>query len=324
MSRYREQIAAALRAVTIRGDTRYAWLGRTSRPLPAAVLDALDASERRDYLVRSLGEELYASFYRHGRPVQARWGEPHPIAADPRLAGAMSEANTGGFGWESGWTAERVDDGEVVVVSSRLRARVPLGDCRGRMVPGAAVSVRVPTELPALSPGFFTVIGEATAEHTRARGDVRVYWNVGRAGAAPLVRALTSTLNVAGRPFRLKVADHPSGLERCDAAVLYLLADDFLELRATLREVAGEVRSGLGPQIPAFTLELAPGVGLAENAAAAESFGMRRCALLADAIVRAHEHGIAPLDAVAARFAEDGVLLDAPYLEPSLDGRHVL
>ena len=84
------------------------------------------------------------------------------------------------------------------------------------------------------------------------------------------------------------------------------------------------MRSGLGPQIPAFTLELAPGVGLAENAAAAESFGMRRCALLADAVVRAHEHAIAALDAVAARFAEDGVLLDAPYLEPSLDGRHVL
>ena len=36
VSRYREQVAAALEAVTIRGPTRYAWLGRASRPLPAS------------------------------------------------------------------------------------------------------------------------------------------------------------------------------------------------------------------------------------------------------------------------------------------------
>jgi hypothetical protein len=331
VSRYREQIAAALRAVTVRGDTRYRWLGRTSRPLPARLRDALDASERRDYLVRCLGEELYASFYCLGRPVEARWGEPQPISADPWLVGAMSRANSGGFGWETGWTAERVDGGEVVVTSALLRARVPSGECRalaGSVAPGAAVSVRVPTEQPALAPGFFTVIGEVTAERTPVRGDVRVYWNVGREGAAPLVRALTSRLNAGGRPFRLKVVDHPSGFGRCDAAVLYLFADVFVDVRESLREVASEMRSGLRPEVPAFTLQLAPGVGLSENDPAAESFGVRRCALLAEGIVRAHERGLAPgdaqLEAVAARFAEDGVLVDAPYLEPSLAGRHVL
>jgi hypothetical protein len=44
--------------------------------------------------------------------------------------------------------------------------------------------------------------------------------------------------------------------------------------------------------------------------------------------VRAHEEGLAALDdrvaAIAARFAEDGVDLDAPYRAPALAGRHVL
>ena len=83
----------------------------------------------------------------------------------------------------------------------------------------------------------------------------------------------------------------------------------------------------LRPEIPAFTLALAPGVGLAEDADG-ESFGIRRCSLLADAIVRAHEQGIAGLEArveaVAVRFAAAGVSIDAPYLESSLAGRHVL
>ena len=70
-----------------------------------------------------------------------------------------------------------------------------------------------------------------------------------------------------------------------------------------------------------------PGVGLAEDPDG-ESFGVRRCALLADGVVRAHEQRLVTtderVDAVAARFAEDGVAIDAPYLEPALKGRHVL
>jgi hypothetical protein len=49
---------------------------------------------------------------------------------------------------------------------------------------------------------------------------------------------------------------------------------------------------------------------------------------VAEAIVLAHERGLTRLDerleVVAARFAEAGVLIDAPYLEPSLAGRHAL
>ena len=154
-----------------------------------------------------------------------------------------------------------------------------------------------------------------------------MYWNVTRGGAPALVGALTSRLNRERVPFRLKVADHPFRLERCDAAVLYVDGDVFGAIRAGLGELARALTPHLRPEIPAFTLALAPGVGLAEDADG-ESFGIRRCALLADAIVRAHEQGIvgveARVEAVAARFAEDGVAIDAPYLEPSLDGRHVL
>ena len=38
------------------------------------------------YLVSCLREELYWSFYCHGRPVPARWGEPEPVSRGP-LAG---------------------------------------------------------------------------------------------------------------------------------------------------------------------------------------------------------------------------------------------
>jgi hypothetical protein len=302
VSRYRDQVAAALAAVQIIGPTQYAWLGRRSRRLSAALDLALDDAERRRHLVSCLREELYHSFYCHGRPVAARWGAPQPPFADPTLLDALSQANRGRGSWDSGWTVERVDSGEVVVADSRLRVRVGAADCR---VTDAAASVRLPKELPALSPGFWFAVSDAPA----GRSDVRVYWNVTYGGAPTLVEALTLRLNGDGLPFRLKVADHRSRFERCDAAVLYLDAEVFGCVRPTLREIAAAAR--LDPAVPSFTLELVPGVGLAEDDDG-ESFGARRCALLADAIVLG--------DDVAERFAADGVDIDAPYRA----GRHVL
>ncbi len=325
MSRYRDQIAAALAAVTIRSPARYAWLGRLSQPLPARLAAELNDSQRRTYLVACLREELYWSFYCHGGPVDARWGEPQPPFPDPWLTDSLSRANGGRGSWEPGWTVEHVEDEIVVVSDGRLRTRVRLDDCRGEVGLGASVEVRLPKELPEVAPGYFTVLGE-TPGVDASTSLVRVYWHVTAAGAAPLVAALSCRLNADHVPFQLKVANHPLRMRRCDAAVLYVRGDAFDS--AALEEVADALRPHLRPTIPAFTLELGPGVGLAEENGNAESFGARRCALLADAIVVSDERGLTDpddrLEAVAQRFAEDGVEIDAPYREPSLTGRHVL
>jgi hypothetical protein len=329
VSPYREQVAAALRAVAIRGPVQYAWLGRTSRRLAGGLEDAMDDVAREAYLVTSLGNELYSSFYCRGRPVPARFGEPAPLAPDPGLAAALSDANAGGGSWQAGWTVERIADHEAVI-SSGVRARVPVLDCRapGDVRPGAAVEIRVPKEHLWLAPGFYTALGDAAVDAGSVRAVLRVYWNVTPAGAPALMRALTTRLNATEVPFRLKIADHPFRLDRCDAAVLYLPDRSLVAVRATLLEVAAELARHLRPSTPAFTLGLAPGVGLAEHDGGAESFGTRRCRLLADAIVRAHAVGVRRLEqrvaVVAERFAEDGIRIDAPYREPSLSGRHVL
>jgi HopA1 effector protein family len=331
VSRYRDQAGAALRAVRILSPARYAWLGRASRPPSPQIRAGMGERELREHLVASVREELYASFYRHGRPVPARWGESEPVAPDPWLADALSRANRGRGSWEPGWRIARLQAAEAVVTSARLRARVAPSDCRpcdGDLRPGSPVEVRLPKELPALSPGFHTVLADAGAPAPATAPLVRVYWNVGYAGAPALVAALSSRLNGEHVPFRLKIADHPLRLDRCDAAVLYLPGDALAGLEPALLRIAAALMPRLRPLVPAFTLPLAPGVALAEERGAAESFGERRCALLADAIVRIHERGIEPLgaqvDAVAERFAEDGIRLDAPYREPSPGGRHVL
>ena len=332
MNGYRDQLAAALRAVTIRSPTEYAWLGQPSRPLPRLVRDALSAVECRRHLVASLREVLYSSFYTTGVPVPVRWNRAHSVAADPGLTKALSDANVGDGGRESAWVVDNYNGAEAVVSTPRLRARVSAADCcaddGGPIRSGVAVSVPLPKELPALSPGFFMVLGAAGSEVVASSQTVRVYWHVTASGAPALVHALTSRLNAETVPFRLKVANHPIHFDRCDAAVLYLPVGAFEGVRAMLADVAVTMASRLRPRTPAFTLALAPGVGLAESPASGESFGEHRCRLLADGIVGADERGVAPgaarIELVIESLAEHGVKIDAPYLERSLDKLHVL
>lgn len=332
MRPYRDQLAAAVGAVKILGPARYAWLGRRSRPLPRSVLARLDHTDCRRQLVASIREDLYASFYCTGAPVPARSGNAETARADPELRAKLSNANTGHGSWDPGWIVRSCGEGEVVVASPRVRVRVSAADCRvdgAREITSAAtVSVRLPKELPGLSPGFFMVIGNAAFDVAPGAGVVRVYWHVAAGGAPALVRTLTTRLNAESVPFRLKVADHPALFDRCDAAVLYLRVDTFRSLGPLLHKAADSLAARVRPSIPAFTRRLAPGVGLAESAGTGQSFGASRCALLAEGIVSVHEQGVRGVSARAAaaiqHLAANGVEIDAPYLEPSLSGRHVL
>jgi HopA1 effector protein family len=237
---YREQLAAAVRAVGVRGDEGYVWLERARRTVPHSIAGLLDASERRALLVAALRDELYRSFYCHGGPVPSQRGEQPPVAGDSRLVRALSKANCGSGSWEDGWKVESSEGGEIVASTPRLRVRVREDDCR---IDGGQADLRLPKELTQRSPGFYLAIGDVTLDQSAERF-VRAYWNVTAAGAPALVRELTSRLNAAGTPFRLKVVNHPARFERCDAAVLYLSGPAFMQVRKQICEVAEASRLG--------------------------------------------------------------------------------
>jgi hypothetical protein len=319
VSRYREQVTAALAAVTLRGALGYAWLGRPGRTLPAWLRDGMDDAERRAFLRDCLRGELYFSFYCRGRVEPARWREPQPVSGDTRLLDALAAANAGPEVWEPGWSVERIEADEAVVRSAALRARAPLSDIRAAE---EGVRLRARSARTGISPGHLMLMGDASHE---LDGDVvRVYWNVVAGGAVELVRALTSRLTDERVPYCFKLAHHPLGFDRADAAVLYVRAEDFPPLREALTAIGETLAAVLRPREPVFTLPLVPGVGLAEDPG--ESFGEHRCGLLAEGILEAR--GIrgraARRERVIARFTHAGVDIDAPYREPSMAGRHVL
>jgi class II lanthipeptide synthase len=332
MTDYRDQVMQALRAASVTSATTYAWFGRRSRPLPKPVVMAMSADATREYLVGLLGSELYRSFYTQGRPVLVDPDAARPDRPDDGFVEELSLANNGAGGWDGGWRVEKAARGILHVESNGLRVRVRASDCRlSRDTPavGDAVSVRRAKELRAASPGFYTALGDRKLAMGYEGVEVRVYFNVAAAGAAPLVALCTRLLNEAELPFLLKVVDHPMGFSRCDTAVLYLDSDGFKGVQASLADAASVCASHLRPDAPAFTRPLTPGVAVGEHRPSlGASFGVSRCRLLAEGIVDAHQRGATRLedrlDTVARRFARRGFNFEAPYLVPASANHNAL
>lgn len=317
MSGYRDQVAEALQALVIRSRHRFTWLGELSPALPRGLGSALPESAARALLVSRIRSRLYESFYCLGGVGAVEQGKRAARWPDPELVAALSAANTGRGGWEQGWRIDGRRDGALLVSRDGLRVMALPSQCRATE---DGIAVALPAELPVWSPGFFTVIGDANLDPAPEELIARLYFNVRCAGAPSIVGAVTSALNRAHVPFRMKVADHPERFGRCDAAVLYLPSAALPHRRRLLRRVVEACSPHLQPRTPVFTKPLAPGVGYGEErGAAGESFGMRRCRLLAEAIVSAHERRQRDLDAqlaaVTRRFEDGGIDLDAPYLD---------
>jgi hypothetical protein len=179
------------------------------------------------------------------------------------------------------------------------------------------VSLHVPSARPNLSPGYYLVVGDVPM--VANNGLVRLYWHLNPESAVHWVRCTTEALNAEGFPFHLKVLRAPPLFTRCDAGVLYLPRSTFETARPTLADIYAEVEAQLRPEVPAFTLSLAPGLGLAESLGS-ESFGLHRCDLVAAGLVRSQTEGrtdpAGRLECVSACWTEAGLQIERPYLNP--------
>jgi hypothetical protein len=325
MDRYREQLAAAAGAVAFSKSGVLLWRGAAQPSLPRRALAALAPDGRRAYTSFLLRGKLYEGFYSHGGLPRgdAPSGEASTPAATASFLSALSNANAGAGSWERGWTWRRRGDGLCSVERAGLTLRAATGDVAaepgGAVVAGAPVALRVPKDLPKISPGYYLARSNEDGAEV-ASPMVRLYWNLSPSGAVRLMRAVTTRLNDARIPFRIKALGDPAAYTRCDAAVLYFRRDDYAALTIHMTDIHQELRPFLKDPIPAFAKELAPGVGLAEDPGDGDSFGMSRCQLVAEGLLRAHEEGKSELadriGAVEARFAGGGIDVTRPYLNP--------
>jgi hypothetical protein len=246
------------------------------------------------------------------------------------LVAELSQANLGQDAWDSGWEITEVLPNGQVRATKRDTARdFWPGEFITAEGPGLApragmhLKAFFPRESANMQPAFYFAFGNSAEEEFEELSIVRFYWAVQSAGAAALMKEVTGRLNRFQVPFRLKMPVDGSFYNRLDAAVLYINKRFYQITAVLLARVHHVIRGYLVPSTPLFTKPLAPGLGLAEDPGQAESFGMQRCRLLAEAISAAYLNPSqtgAPqetvLEAVVHRLELAGVRADFPYLSP--------
>lgn len=319
-------LASALEAVRVHSPTTYSWFGQRTPPLPSVIRKSINGGEARDYLRHILQQRLYRHWYRSGAavpPDALEHADRSNHSPTPFLT-TLSKANTGTGHDEPGWRVHAIDGDHVVVQRDNFRAWARPDEITiagsGPPNAGTPIAIHLPKELLRASPGFYVALGDEKMPPPGRAPIVRVYWNIAATAAPRLMRSATTQLNTAGIPFRLKMVSDPEGYTRCDAAVLYLPKQCYPAAEQIVAALHHESRDDISDAIPALTKQLAIGLGLAEDPGDGSSFGMHRCGLVAEGIIRAREQGTRSMHkrlmAVIACFSEAGIDSGQPYLNP--------
>lgn len=333
MTGHLSALGEVVRAVRITAPASYSWFCRPAFRIPRSHAAQLSAEAATVHLASALTRQLYRDFYTCGRAVAARADRPASRPSDTSAAAdLLARLRLPEHAWQPGWTVQAVAPGRVAVTRGDLTLWVADNHCavdRGDPQPGRPAAVLLPTASCAISPGYLVVYGRRLPEPESAASAVRVYWNLSPSAAAPFLRGVARELNGAAIGHVAKVLVDTDRPDRRDTGVLLLSAADFAPAAPLLASVVHRLHDDLRPGTPAFTCEIARGVGIAESHWDGGSYGLARCTALAESILEAH--AAAPgapenerFDAVVGHLAARGVRPDVPHLQPGSSAEYTL
>jgi hypothetical protein len=278
------------------------------------------------YPVSGLAGQLYTVCYsREFRvPLDLSFGQADPLDT---LMAELNSANATRERWDYGWkVTQTLQDGSLYATKeaqSRMLRPVEfmLQDLAASVAPGAWIRAFLSKEDVLSQLGFYIAQPEIAPSVEDFQTLVRLYWNLEPEGAPKLLGRITDSFNALRVPFQFKTLRYRSQYTRADSAVLFVgWRYAGIALRLAF-DIYPEVKPYLKPYTPLFAKKLAPGLGLAEDPANGQSFGMSRCNLLAQAMVNAYnkqqQSQEARISELRALFKLAGLSLDKPYLSLS-------
>ncbi|NDJ24515.1 hypothetical protein GS682_23305 [Nostoc sp. B(2019)] len=252
----------------------------------------------------------------------------------------LHESNFGKGYFDLGWSVLREEnDGSLAVTKNGLRLHIQRNKHLQAFEQAAVVGDFVAIQMPKnrVQNGFYMAVGNAGFSHLedvnhQSAVTVRIYFNLTPEGAVAVMGSLTKQLNELGTPFSFKVLYNPKEYQRYDSAVLYFDKRDYEIVKQVLKLVYQEHQSYFQQEIPLFTKQLLPGLGLAEEPdqkfAVLESFGMNRCQIVANGLLTAwyQEDGSTEgrMQAILEQFSLLGIELQRSYLNANSEDIYTL
>jgi len=235
----------------------------------------------------------------------------------------LHKSNCGEGYFDSGWSVIKEEtDGSLAVTKGGLRLHIQrnkhLQPTEVESVVGDSVAIQMPKNL--VQNGFYMAVSNVASESHENL--VRVYFNFSPEGAVMVMGSLTRRLNAIPIFFHFKVLYNPDDYKRYDSGVLYFEKGNYEVVQQVLEAVYAENQSHFQPEVPLFTMQLAPGLGLAEEPdqkfGVQESFGMNRCQIVANGLLEAWYQGDESIEgrmqAIIKQFFSLGIDLQRPYV----------
>ncbi len=292
---------------------------------------------RRTYLLRQLRNYLYDIYF--SGEQESRWSAApqKKEAINNTVAGLdvdffdkIKAANNGTGFFDHNWTVIQAEGDRAQVEKDGLRLWVnpavdlaietPSTDplANGALVSllcvGTPVCLRMPNSY--LVGESYMAIGNA-GEPAADKTCIHLFFNVDAEGAIILMRILTLALNRLACPFTFQILTDPLSYKRYNPATLELEAVHYACLRSVLEESYTRLRSHLGDPIPLFTQPIAPGIGLAESPEDEKDFGLARCKILAQALLKSPPTPKSRHWTMQLQFAQCNLDWQRPHLNPS-------
>jgi HopA1 effector protein family len=261
--------------------------------------------------------------------AKADWENNSFLGMDAQFYDRLNTANHGVGFYDPDWQImSQEDDGILKINKNELSLYI---DRNSYLQPteinapvGSHVSVKMPHNL--IQNGFYIAVsnrGSFDRSLIPADGQiVRFYFNISPDGAIALMKALTVELNQANVPFNFKVLYNPADYNRYDPCVLYIQRGYYRIVHLILERIYSQQREYFRSAIPLFTKQIAPGLAIAEEPdrkfGEAESFGLNRCQIVANALIQANNQDDptpeTKLAAIVQNFGKMGINLEYPFL----------
>lgn len=174
-----------------------------------------------------------------------------------------------------------------------------------------------------LQSGFYYAFGSFVADDQYEGSSARFYLNAHHEGIADVVRLVSNTFNACRLPFHFKCLSSASDYVRRDSAVLYI-GKRYAHLAVSLlSELYPRLRANLRAETPILAKPLAPGLALAEDPDADDSFGTHRTRAIAQGLYSAflegqHTEG-ERLASIMQSFAAQNISTEKPHLNAKPD-----
>lgn len=283
-----------------------------------------NGSKASNPLVRSLTNVLYQ--YCYCKKFDGTYYESQVLTDNNgTFQAALSRANSSIERWDKDWIIEQIlSTGQYVALKNGKYKLLYPGEFitteYQAVLPheGTRITIHCLRESFSLQPAFYFVFSNEISEQQNLCTVIRFYWNITSTGACRLIELLTKYLNKYNIPFSFKCLNNAALFTRNDAAVLYVSKRYYNITAQILAFIYPQIKSELSSEVPGFTKELNPGLGLAEDPGTGESFGMSRCEMIALGIYNAYDTDITTnektIDHIKEVFNARGIQINKPYL----------